>query len=126
MGTALQRIDRIANITFGGKKIANQIAQYAQENQRFAHDMARELDAAAAAAEAAMLDLKGHPALLGLDVQARAWWVSRHLREARELCEGLSAEMVKFNTQFRQEFIEAVENAKRSTKKNDYKGRVDL
>lgn len=126
MGSGLQRVDKISGMTFLGKKVATKVADYAKENQKLARDMARELDAAASAAEAAMLELKAHPLLLGLDVQARAWWVSRHLREARELCEGISAEMVKFNAQFRLEFIEAAEAEKRSTSKASYKGRVTL
>lgn len=126
MGSGLQRVDKISGMTFLGKKIATKVADYAKENQKLARDMARELDAAASAAEAAMLELKGHPLLLGVDVQARAWWVSRHLREARELCEGLSAEMVKFNAQFRQEFIEGTAAEKRGTSKASYKGRVTI
>lgn len=124
MGSGLQRVDKIANLTFVGKRVATKVAEYAGENQKLARDLARELDAAASGAEAAMLELKKHPLLLGLDVQARAWWVSRHLREARELCEGISAEMVKFNVQFRQEFIEAIEG--RATSKTSYKGRVTI
>jgi uncharacterized protein YfaQ (DUF2300 family) len=125
MGSGLRRIDKIAGLTFLGK-VPRQVAEYAAVNQKLARDMARELDAAASAAEAAMAELKGHPLLAGIDVQARAWWVSRHLREARELCEGLSAEMVKFNVQFRQEFIEGTDADKRDTKKSTYKGRVTI
>lgn len=125
MGSALRAIDKIADMTFLGK-VPRKVADYAAANQRFARDMARELDAAASAAEAAMGELKGHPLLAGLDVAARAWWVSRHLREAREICQGLSAEMVKFNIQFRQEFIEGTDAEKRDTKKSEYKGRVSL
>lgn len=125
MGSALRTIDKIADLTFLGK-VPRKVAEYATENQKFARNMARELDAAASAAEAAMNELKGHPLLLGIDVHARAWWVSRHLREAREICEGLSAEMVKFNVQFRQEFIESADVEKRETKKSQYKGRVTI
>jgi hypothetical protein len=125
VGSGLRKIDKIAALTFSGKKTAVKVAEYAQANQSFAHDMARELDAAASAAEAAMLELKGHPLLLGIDVQTRAWWVSRVLREAREICEGVSAEMVKFNAQFRREFIEAADQG-RDQKRTAYKGRVTI
>ncbi|MEU8347848.1 hypothetical protein AB0C74_39640 [Spirillospora sp. NPDC048832] len=126
MGSGLQRVDKISVMTFLGKRVAAKVADYAKENQKLARDMARELDAAASAAEAAMLELKGHPLLAGVDVAARAWWVSRHLREARELCEGISAEMVKFNVQFRIEFIEGTDAEQRSTSKATYKGRVTI
>lgn len=124
MGSGLRKIDKIAALTFTGKKTAVKVAEYARENQSFARDMARELDAAASAAEAAMLELKGHPLLRGVDVQARAWWVSRHLRDAREICSGISAEMVKFHAQFRAEFIEAGQERGRNRK--DYQGRVRI
>ncbi|REE96639.1 hypothetical protein [Thermomonospora umbrina] len=124
MGSGQKRLDEIAGIEFRGKVPAT-VAAYAKATQRFAHDLARELDAAESAAEAAMGQLKGHPLLRGVDIRARAWWVSRHLREARELVQGVSAEAVKFNVQFRQEFLEAM-NEQRSGKRSEYKGKVDL
>lgn len=72
-----------------------------------------------------MRQLKGHPLLLGVDVRARAWWVARHLNEARELVLGISAEAVKFNLQFRREFLERMQE-ERPDKSKDYKGKVDL
>ncbi|MEU9019976.1 hypothetical protein [Actinomadura sp. NPDC048394] len=122
MGSGSRRLDEIAAIEFRGK-VPRQVAAYAKATQRFAHDLARELDAAESAADAAMRQLKGHPLLAGVDVAVRAWWVSRHLRDARELVEGVSAEAVKFNIQFRNEFLDGED---RSTKKSDYKGEVDL
>jgi hypothetical protein len=124
MGTGAQRLDEIASIEFHGK-VPSKIAAYSVATQRLAHDLARELDAAESAAEAAMCQLKGHPLLFGVDVRARAWRVARRLREARELAQGISAEAVKFNLQFRQEFLDAM-NELRSTKRKDYKGKVDL
>ncbi|WP_182876116.1 hypothetical protein [Microbispora sp. H10670] len=126
MGTGNARLDEIADIEFHGK-VPAKIAAYTLATQRFAHDLARELDHAEAAAEAAMTQLKGHPMLLGVDVRARAWRVARYLREAREIAQGISAEAVKFNLQFRQEFLDALEALeKRDTKRSDYKGKVDL
>ncbi|RJL19576.1 hypothetical protein [Bailinhaonella thermotolerans] len=125
MGTGQQRIDQIADIEFHGK-VPSKIAAYAVATQRLAHDLARELEEGANGAEAAMRQLKGHPLLMGVDVKARAWRVARHLREARELVLGISAEAVKFNLQFRQEFLEAMANQARDTKGKDYKGKVDL
>lgn len=126
MGTGHQRLAEIADITFHGK-VAVKVSDYSKANQRFAHDMARELDAAEQAAEAAMIQLKGHPLLGGIDIRIRAWRVARTLREARELVQGISAEMVKFNIQFRTEFLDtAAGGGDRSGKRSDYKGRVDL
>ncbi|MER5419892.1 MULTISPECIES: hypothetical protein [Streptosporangium] len=126
MGTGQTRLDEISNIEFHGK-VPAKITAYTTATQRFAHDLVRELDAAESAAESAMTQLKGHPLLLGVDVRARAWRVTRHLREAREVVLGISAEAVKFNLQFRQEFLEALEAmSKRDTKRSDYKGKVDL
>ncbi|GAA3194482.1 hypothetical protein [Nonomuraea roseoviolacea] len=124
MGTGHARLDEIADIEFHGK-VATKIAEYTLATQCFAHDMARELDAAESAAESAMGELKGHPLLMGLDVRARARRVARNLREARELAQGISAEAIKFNLQFRQEFLQAMEEA-RATKRKEYKGKVDL
>lgn len=124
MGTGQIRLDEIADIEFHGR-VAEKITEYAVTTQQLAHDIARELDAAASAAEAAMRQLKGHPLLLGVDVRARAWWVARHLNEARELVLGISAEAVKFNLQFRREFLERMQE-ERPDKSKDYKGKVDL
>lgn len=124
MGTGQARLDEIADIEFHGK-VPAKVAEYTVATQRFAHDLARELDAAETAAEAAMGQLKGHPLLMGVDIRARAWRVARNLREARELAQGISAEAVKFNLQFRQEFLEAMTET-RSDKRKDYKGKVDL
>ncbi|WP_061290424.1 hypothetical protein [Herbidospora cretacea] len=128
MGSGQARLDQIACIEFHGK-VPSKIAAYATATQLFAHDLARELDAAANAAENAMRQLKGHPLLMGIDVRARAWRVARELNDARELVLGISAEAVKFNVQFRQEFLEALEalsKRERDTKSKDYKGKVDL
>ncbi|MEU1875761.1 hypothetical protein ABZ470_00490 [Streptosporangium sp. NPDC020072] len=126
MGTGQQRLDEIAAIEFHGK-VPAQITAYTVATQLFAHDIARELSHAESAAESAMTQLKGHPLLLGIDIRARAWRVARHLREAKELAEGISAEAVKFNLQFRQEFLEALQALEqRSAKGKDYKGKVEL
>ncbi|GAA5045563.1 hypothetical protein HNP84_002600 [Thermocatellispora tengchongensis] len=124
MGTGQTRLDEIAGIEFHGK-VAAKIAAYTVATQRFAHDLARELDTAESTAESAMSQLKGHPLLLGIDVRARAWRVARHLADARELAQGISAEAVKFNMQFRQEFLEAM-TERRAENRKEYKGKVDL
>jgi hypothetical protein len=120
VSTAEQRLDDIADTEFVGKSIAGRVAQYATLTQQFAHDLARELAASSEAAETAMRRLRGHPLLAGVDVRLRARRVSRVLREARELCEGVSAECVAFNVQFRTEFADAL-RGKRKGKEYDRK-----
>jgi hypothetical protein len=125
VSTAEQRLDEIADCEFTGKNIAGLIAHYATLTQQLAHDMARELATAEEAAVAAMRQLKGHPMLGGVDVRWRARRVTRALREAGELCQGVSAECVAFNVQFRSEFADAL-RVKRDGKPKDYRGKVDL
>ncbi|WP_018686350.1 hypothetical protein [Actinokineospora enzanensis] len=125
MRSAAERIEEIAECEFTGKRVAERIAQYAQLTQRLAHDLARELDTAEEAAETALRRLKGHPLLVGIDVRLRARKVTRELREARELCKGISAEAVAFNLQFRREFADALD-PKRAEKTRHHRGEVDL
>jgi hypothetical protein len=120
-----KRIDEIADCEFVGKDIAGQFARYARLNQLLAHDLARELANAEEAAQQAMRQLKGHPLLAGIDVMLRARKVTRVFREAREVCEGISAECVAFHVQFRQEYAEEL-RGKRNAKSKDYRGKVDL
>lgn len=126
MSTAEKRIDEIADCEFVGKNIAGQIARYAELTQQFAHDMARELAVAEEAASAAMRQLKGHPMLVGVDVRWRARRVTRVLREARELCQGISGECVAFNVQFRREFAHALRDKRGDGKPKPYRGKVEL
>lgn len=127
MGTGLERVDRIGRTVFGGRRIAVQVAEYSRLNQQLAHELARELEASSVAAEAAMRELKDDPRVQVHGIRMRAWRVARHLRQARELASGVSAEMVKFNVQFRREFIEdGARGEKRDTSGKDYKGRVAL
>jgi hypothetical protein len=121
VSTAEDRLDEIAECEFAGKHVAAQIAQYATLTQRLAHDLARELANSEEAALDAIRRLQGHPMLRGLDVRWRARRVARVLREARALCEGVSAESVAFNVQFRHEFADAL----RRKKNSDYRERVD-
>lgn len=123
MSTAEARIDEIADCAFTGEKVAERIAQYARLNQMLAHDVARALATAEEAAVAAMLQLKGHPLLAGVDVRWRARRVARVLREARELCKGVSAESVAFNMQFRNELAHLL-RTERDVKTKEYRGKV--
>lgn len=126
MSTAGKRLDEIADCEFVGKNLAGRIADYARLTQQFAHDLARELATAEEAAMAAMRQLSGHPMLHGVDVRWRARRVTRVLREARALCEGISAECVAFNVQFRREFAAALTSTGREVKTYAYRGKVEL
>lgn len=125
MSTAEQRIDEIADCEFVGKNLPGQIARYATLTQQLAHDLARELATGEDEAVAAMRRLRGHPMLAGVDVRWRARRVARVLREARELCQGVSAECVAFNVQFRTDFADALRK-KSEPKPKEYHGEVDL
>ena len=122
MGSGEQRISRIGDIAFRGK-VGENIAAYAKANQRLGHDFAQELEDGAMAAQKAMRKLEGHPALMGIAVRLRARRVARKLRKAKELAVALSAESVKFNQQYRREFLDTGESDK-GGKKNSRE--VDL
>ena len=88
-------MDELGEIEFFGP-VGTQVIRYARTSRRFARDLAAELESAAHDSRVAMSALKGHPALLGLDVKIRARRVSRKLKRAKELAQGISAESVKF------------------------------
>jgi len=100
------RMDELGEIEFFGH-VGTQVIRYARTSRRFARDLAAELESAAHDSRVAMSALKGHPALLGLDVKIRARRVSRKLKRAKELAQGISAESVKFAAEYRKQFIHA-------------------
>ncbi|KAB2341513.1 hypothetical protein [Actinomadura rudentiformis] len=116
--SAVRRIERIGAITFRGK-VGKNIAAYAKETQQLGRDLGRQLDHDAGAAERAMRKLKKHPRLRHVNVYVRARWVSRHLRQARDLCTGICTEAVKFNLESRRQFIDI-------DKPRKHTGEVDL
>lgn len=105
MGSAQQRLNRLSDTDFHGP-VGKKIANYAKEAQNLCRDFASEFDQAARDSTRAMRKLKGHPLLIGVDVRVRARWVSRHLRRASELARSASSEIVKFNQQYRREFLD--------------------
>ncbi|GLZ15653.1 hypothetical protein Acsp04_58880 [Actinomadura sp. NBRC 104425] len=123
MVSAESKIAQIGEIHFGGK-VGRQISKYAKENQRLAHDLAAELDVASGEALAAMRRLRRDPRLRRIDVLVKAILVARHLRRARDLCQGISAEMVRFNAAYRREFLEIEEEMRRRGRRAD--GEVTL
>ncbi|MFB4307022.1 hypothetical protein [Actinomadura sp. GTD37] len=123
-GTGKARIDKLGDTDFRGK-VGKNVAAYSKDSQRLAHDFAAELDDAAERARRNMLKLRNHPMLSpgGVAVRVRARRVTRQFRKAKEAALAVSAEMVKFNAQYRREFIET--DADRKDKKR-WSGEVDL
>jgi len=124
MGTGKARIDKLGDTAFGGK-VGKNVATYSKESQRLAHDFAAELDDAAERARKQMLKLKNHPRLSpgGVAVRIRARRATKPFRKAKEMALAVSAEMVKFNVQYRKEFLETEAHYK---DKKRWSGEVDL
>lgn len=121
MGTAQKQLDKMADVDFQGA-VGKKIAQYAKDGQTLCRDLAAEFDQAARDAQSAMRKLKGHPALVGVDVWARSRWVARRLRRASELARSASAEMVKFNQQYRREFLDIQDAGTKSQQRKNWSG----
>lgn len=122
MASGEDRIDELGEIEFHGQ-VGKRIAQYARTTQRLGHDLAYTLDNDAERARKAMLHLRKHPLLRGLDVRVRAWHVSRRLRRARDLARGISAEAVKYHAEYRKQFPAGVDTSKTREKRT---GEVDI
>src|SRR5690606_23683175 len=105
MSSGERRLDKLGGIEFRGQ-VGRAVADYAKGTQRVARDLAAELDVTAETSRAAMWRLRKLPAMRGVDVWVRARMVSRHLKRARDLAQGISAEAVKFNLLYRREFID--------------------
>jgi hypothetical protein len=125
MGTGRNRIDKLGDTDFRGK-VGKNVATYSKESQKLAHDFAAELDDAAERARRQMLKLRGHPWLSpdGVAVRVRARRVVRQFRKAKDAALAVSAEMVKFNAQYRKEFIPSDEERRRG--KHRWSEEVDL
>jgi hypothetical protein len=104
------RVPELSGIELRGSA---DIAAYAEAVRTLGHDIAWEIENAADEVEAALRSLKGHPLLLGVDVRIRARWVSNRLRRAEECAHGLAIEAVKFNAEYRKQFVEAAEDPKK-------------
>ena len=92
------------------RSVARAVAAYAKGTQRFARDMASELDVSAETSRSAIWKLRKDPRVQQMMSKSELWWrarqVSRHLKRARDLCQGISAEAVKFNLAYRREFLD--------------------
>jgi len=122
MASGERRLDKLGAMEFKGQ-VGRAVAEYAKGTQRLAHDLAAELDVTAETSRAAMWKLRHLPQMRKVDVWVRARMVSRHLKRARDLCQGISAEAVKFNLQYRREFLD-IDDAGR--KNGRHKGEVRL
>lgn len=106
------RIPELSGIEIHGSA---DIAAYAQALRGLGHDMAWEIENAADEVEARLRTLRGHPLLLGIDVRIRARYVANRLRRAQECAHGVAVEAVKFNAEYRKQFVEAAEPPKKKT-----------
>lgn len=122
MASGERRLDKLGAMEFKGQ-VGRAVADYAKGTQRFAHDMAAELDVSAETARAAMWKLRHLPEMRSVDVWVRARMVARHLKRARDLAQGISAEAVKFHVLYRREFLD-IDHAGR--KNGRHKGEVRL
>lgn len=114
---ARTRIPELEVIEFKGAKA---IAEYSRKLRALGRDLAAELDASADEVQAVLSRQKGHPLLFGLDVRSRARKVAKRLRRAAELGQGVAVEAVKFNTEFRIQFAEAIQPKRRTPKSFDF------
>jgi hypothetical protein len=106
MASGRSQIARLGDTDFRGD-VGKNVTRYARDLQSVARALAAQFDADAADAQTAIRKLgKRHPALKGVNVRLRARWVVRRLRRARNLALDLSAEAVKFQGQYRKEFVD--------------------
>lgn len=122
MSSGERRLDTLAQVEFSGQ-VGRAVADYATGTQRLARDLAAELDVSAETARAAMWRLRKLPEMRSADVWVRARRVSRHLKRARDLAQGISAEAVKFSVLYRREFLD-IDDAGR--KNGRHRGEVRL
>jgi hypothetical protein len=100
-----RRIDGLSGIEFRGAK---DITIYSRSAREVCKDLSMEFDAAAEQVLAVLSRQHGHPLLFGIDVKVRARKVSKRLRIASELIHGAGVEVVKFNSEFRYQFANAI------------------
>jgi hypothetical protein len=109
-------IPELDTIQFDSSK---SIAQYSRAGRNLMRDLARELDEAAAEVQRSLAQLNNDPHWRHLRVRWRARRVASHLRKASECARGGAAEVVKFNAQYRLEFLDPAV-AKRNPRRNTW------
>lgn len=114
-----KRIPELSAIPFTG---ARSITEYSKEGRGLCRELAWEFEMAAEEVYGALVATqKGHPALFGVDVKWRARRVRGRLQRAADHAAGAGVELVKFHSQFRQEFADVLNPAKAKTRTFDFK-----
>lgn len=111
------RIPELESIEFKGSK---SIADYSTKGRNLLRDIAWEFHESSEEVKAALSRQKGHPLLFGLDVRIRARRVAARLQRASEGAVGVAAELVKFNAEYKRQFVEPAQEAKRRQRKNNW------
>lgn len=82
------------------------VAAYSKTARNTLRDLAWEFEQAAGELESTLARLDRYPFWKGLQVRWRARRVGGRLRRASAACLGAAAEAVKFNAQYRREFLD--------------------
>jgi hypothetical protein len=114
---ARNRIPELEVIEFKGAK---SISEYSRKLRALGRDLAAETEASSEEVRAVLSAQKGHPLLFGADVKMKARRVSKRLKRAAELGQGIATEAVKFNNEFRLQFAEVITPRKQPRKSFDF------
>lgn len=112
-----RRIDGLSAIEFDGAK---DITTYAKTGREICRDLSMEFEAAAEQVIGVLSRQHGHPLLFGVDVRYRARKVAKRLRRAAECAQGAGVEVVKFRSEFRFQFANAISPPRNPTRKFDW------
>lgn len=116
MTSAEREIGALGDVDFRGKP-GKHVTEYAKKLQRLSRDLAAQYDADIDEASAALKRLgKRHKLLMGADLRIRIRWTTRPLRRARDCALGMSTEAVKFQQEYRKQFLD-IEGRQRRTRK---------
>jgi hypothetical protein len=115
--TTRKRIPELQSIEFQGSK---SVADYSRVGRDLSRDLAWEYHESAYELQAALSRQKGHPLLLGLDVRIRAKRVAAHLKRAAEGQAGVAAALVKLNAEYKRQFVDPAQEAKRKKNKKSW------
>jgi hypothetical protein len=110
MKTGHQRIPELSGIEFTGHA---SVAEYAKRLRNLCRDMSDETAMGSEELYAVLSRQKGHPLLAGIDVKLRARRVSRRLHRVADLMAGAQIETVKFYSEFRVQFADAINPPRR-------------
>ena len=112
-----RRIPELQSIEFKGSK---SVADYSTKGRDLLREIAWEFHESSEELKAALSRQKGHPLLFGLDVKIRAKRVASRLVRASEGAVGVAAELVKLNAEYKRQFVEPAQEAKRRQRKNSW------